>query len=78
MVPVGHRGEKRERAVEEPCQVYLWRLLRRRIHTDVQVRYLVRWGSNHVYGRGRGESAASLDRGVEVVRHQLWERAVLE
>ena len=32
-----------------------------------QVRYLVRWRSNHIYGRGRGELAASRDHGVEVV-----------
>ena len=37
LVPVGHRGEA-EGASEEACQVYLWRLLRRRIHMDVQVR----------------------------------------
>ena len=67
LVPVGHQAKKGERAAEEPCQVYLWRLLCRRIHTDVQVRYPVRWRSNHGSGRGRGESAASQDRGVEVV-----------
>ena len=35
LVPVGHRGEKGERAAEEPCQVDLRRLLRRRIYADV-------------------------------------------
>ena len=41
LVLVGYRGEKGVGAAEEPCQVYLWRLLRRCIHTNVQVRYLV-------------------------------------
>ena len=67
LVPVGYRGEKGDGAAEEPCHVYLWWLLHCRIHTDVRVRYLVRWRGNHVYGRGRGETSASQDRGVEVV-----------
>ena len=67
LVPVGHREEKGERAAEERSQVHLWRLPRRRIYADVQVRYPVRRRSNHVDGRGRGETSASQDRGVEVV-----------
>ena len=58
LVPVGHRGDKGEGAAEEPCQVYFRRLLCRRIYADVEVRYPVRRRSHHVYGRGRGESAA--------------------
>ena len=50
LVPVGHRGEEGEGAPEEPCQVYLWRLLHRCINTDVQVRYPVRRRGNHVDG----------------------------
>ena len=53
LVPVGHRGEEGEGTPEEPHQVYLWRLLRRRINTDVQVRYPVRWRTNHVDGESR-------------------------
>ena len=66
LVPVSHRGEKGERAAEEPCQVDFRRLLCRRIYANVQVRYPMRRCSDHVYGRCRGESAASQDRGVEV------------
>ena len=58
LVLVGHRGEKGEREAE-PRHVHLWRLRRRRIHAEVQVRYRVRWRSNHVYGRGRRETSAS-------------------
>ena len=50
LVPVGHRGEEGEGVPEEPCQVYLWRLLRRCINTDVQVRYPVQRRGNHVDG----------------------------
>ena len=58
LVLVSHQGEKGERAEEEPCQVDFRRLLCRRIYADVQVHYPVRRCSDHVYGRGWGESAA--------------------
>ena len=50
LVPVGYGGEELERAPEEPCQVHLRRLLRRRIHADVEVRYPVRGRGSHVDG----------------------------
>ena len=50
LVPVGHLGEEGEGAPEEPRQVYLWRLLRRCINTDVQVRFPVRRRGNHTDG----------------------------
>ena len=64
LVPVGHRGEKGEGAAEEPCHVDLWRLLHRRIHANVEVRYPVRRRSDHIDGRGRAEAAAPQDRGI--------------
>ena len=50
LVLVGHRGEEGEGAPEESRQVYLWRLLRGCINTDVQVRNPMRRHSNHVDG----------------------------
>ena len=35
LVPVGHRGKERVGAAEEPRQVHLWRILRRRIHPHI-------------------------------------------
>ena len=64
LVPVGPRGEKGEGAAEEPCEVHLWWLLRRRIHANVEVRDLVRRRGDHIYGRGRGEAAAPQARGI--------------
>ena len=54
LVPVGHRGEKGEGAAEEPCEVHLRWLLRRRIHSDIEVRDPVRQRGDHIYGRGWG------------------------
>ena len=50
LVPLGHRGEEGEGAPEEPREVYLWRLVRRCIYTDVLVRYPVRRRGNHFDG----------------------------
>ena len=72
LVPVGYRGEEGERAPEEPCQVRLWRLLRRCINTDVQVRYPVRRRGNHIDGRPWGEAFALQNCGVEVMCGVVW------
>ena len=46
------RGEEGEGAAEEPCEVYLRWLLRRRIHTDVEARDPLRRRGDRIYGRG--------------------------
>ena len=67
LVPVGHRGEKGEGAAEEPCEIHLRWLLRRRIHANVEVRDPMRRRGDHMYGRGWGEAAALQDRGIQMV-----------
>ena len=58
LVAIRHWGEEGEREADESGKAHLQWLLRRRSHTDVEIRDPLRQHGDHIYASDRGEAAA--------------------